>query len=147
MKNTMPAETSNPRRHRFSYSLRTLFVVVTVGCLWLAWSEYVAREQSRLLERYIVFAEAIDAGRYPDAYAIMSVEFRQRNSLSDFKKDFPRGTAKELDPDSFATVSVLGTGSVFNGYVSDRLFVGTEYEWKQIRGQWYYTGHNRTFYD
>ena len=40
---------SKPRRVRFS--LRSLFVILTAGCIWLAWQANSVHERKRLLER------------------------------------------------------------------------------------------------
>lgn len=47
-------QTSSATPHpRFRFSLRTLFVVVTVGCVWLGWNLYQVR-QRELLHKYLV---------------------------------------------------------------------------------------------
>ena len=42
--------TSNPRRRWFQYSLRTLFVLVTVLCVWLAVTVERVRKQREAVE-------------------------------------------------------------------------------------------------
>ena len=39
----------SPKRRWFRFSLRTLFLVVTVFCLWLGWQASVVRERKSLL--------------------------------------------------------------------------------------------------
>jgi len=48
--------TTHPRRRFFRYSLRTLFIVVTVFCIWMAFAAIRARDQ-----RYAVDA-ILEAG-------------------------------------------------------------------------------------
>lgn len=40
--------TAAPKRRWLSFSLRTLFVVVTVVACWLGWNLYTVRERSRI---------------------------------------------------------------------------------------------------
>jgi hypothetical protein len=38
------------KRHWFRFSLRTLFAVVTLVCVWLAWQIHFVRERNNLLQ-------------------------------------------------------------------------------------------------
>jgi hypothetical protein len=40
-----------PKRRWFRFSLRTLFVVVTVGCIWLAWNVNIVQQRKAVRER------------------------------------------------------------------------------------------------
>jgi hypothetical protein len=44
--------TPTPKRRWFRFSLRTLFVVVTVGCIWLGWQVKVVRDRRAALEYF-----------------------------------------------------------------------------------------------
>jgi hypothetical protein len=43
---------ARPRRRLFRYSLRTLFVVVTLFCIWLGWNLHQVRQREAML-RYL----------------------------------------------------------------------------------------------
>jgi hypothetical protein len=40
----------SPKPRRFRFSLRTMFVVVTVGCIWLGWQVYLVQKRKALLQ-------------------------------------------------------------------------------------------------
>jgi hypothetical protein len=50
-----------PKRRWFRFSLRTLFVLVTVLCLWLAYQMSFVHQRKRLLSRL----DSVVPGRYP----------------------------------------------------------------------------------
>jgi hypothetical protein len=39
-----------PKRRRFRFSLRTLFLVFTIACLWLGWNVHKVRQREALIE-------------------------------------------------------------------------------------------------
>ena len=41
---------TSPRRRWFSFSLRTLFVVVTIFCVWLGWQVRIVHERRAVLD-------------------------------------------------------------------------------------------------
>ena len=49
----MNTTTEMPKRRRFSFSLRTLFVVITVLTVWLGWNVYQVRKRE-MVRQYIV---------------------------------------------------------------------------------------------
>ena len=46
-----PQMTLTPKRRWFSFSLRTLFVVVTVFCLWLGWNVQIVHERNAMRDK------------------------------------------------------------------------------------------------
>ena len=53
---------------RFQYSLRTLFIVVTmlaIPCGWLGWQFEIIRERERLMRFYSTCSASTDFGRIP----------------------------------------------------------------------------------
>lgn len=83
----MPA--NEPRRW-LSFSLRTLFVVMTVGCVWLGWEARIVRERKAVLrdlrnvvvlfastQRYQPLTEAIQLGSQID-YGYLRISLTRR---------------------------------------------------------------------
>jgi hypothetical protein len=56
----MAAMTFAPRRRWFRYSLRTLFVVMTVVCCWLGWNVHIVRQRQAAWAEVIAERDARD---------------------------------------------------------------------------------------
>ncbi len=46
----MATATNKPRRRWFRFSLRTLFVLMTLLCVWLGWNVYQVRQREAVLQ-------------------------------------------------------------------------------------------------
>jgi hypothetical protein len=55
--------TPTPKRRRFRYSLRTLFVMVTVVCVWLGWNVPQLTQRHRMLNARGVSGSSFNLGR------------------------------------------------------------------------------------
>ena len=68
-----------PKRRWFRFSLRTLFVVVTVCCVWLGWQLHIVRERQAMLREFEKGAERTAAwdARILEAFTDSAVAMRQ----------------------------------------------------------------------
>ena len=130
---------SAPSR-RLRFSLRTLLVLVTVLCMWLAWRGYTTRMREALQARHNAFGQALDDYQYFDAYPFMTPAFRQKYSADDFYDQFwnegriyPFGSNVDISTNPFSSYGYVGFHWLTLGSYA-------QYKWELIDGVWYYTG-------
>ena len=69
---TSPAMTTQPRRRwlRFAFSLRAMFVVVTIFGIWLGWQVKIVRERRAILAEI----QRIDEGELNETYLPLTLD-------------------------------------------------------------------------
>jgi hypothetical protein len=68
--------TQSPQRRWLRFSIRTLLVAVTVGCLWFGWQVQIVRERRKLMNW------AMDHGGYVDSISDEHLDYRRAKPMS-----------------------------------------------------------------
>jgi hypothetical protein len=137
---------------KLRFSLKTLFVLITLVALWLGWRRHVEIESAAVLRAYHAYQRALETGALEEAYSMMTEEYRSRHSLEKFTRNYGHHAGPGNVPhDPNASVSSLSRGRAWV-YESEapgflELMSGKCYEFRKERGQWRFTGEVEQYYD
>ena len=62
----MATAVNKPRRRWFRFSLRTLFVLMSLLCIWLGWNVYQVRQRETVLQYLRQQQVFMEANNYPE---------------------------------------------------------------------------------
>jgi hypothetical protein len=126
------ANKSPTRRRRLRFSLRTLFVVMTLIAIAIVfWPKTPS-----VTDAYEAFAKAIENKQFQDAYQMLTPDYQKRYAYADFL-----GLYSACGPpdDPIAQVQTFKKLAVIEchakGYAAD--IRSARYVWKLIDGKWY----------
>ena len=127
---------------RLQFSLLRLLIYISIfGCIF-AFVGYRNHQYRILVSRSSEFYRLRNTGDIETSYKFMTPDYRQDYSLPEFisNSGFPRLDSAE----PFVTISLMaGNATIYEHEArSFEKYSGCVHRWRQVDGQWYYTGES-----
>jgi hypothetical protein len=139
-------------RMKFRFSLKTLFVLITLIGVWLGWRKYVEAESASVLRAYHSVMTLLEAGDFNQAYLLMTDDYRASHSFQEFEVEFSqysRPGNPPHNPNASVNSLFLFEAEVYwceaPGFLD--LLSGPSYKFRREHGEWRFTGDSQWYYD
>jgi hypothetical protein len=139
---------------KLRFSLKTLFLIVTLVGVWLGWRKYVEVESASVLRAYHSVMTLLEAGNFNQAYLLMTDGYRASHSLQEFEVEFsqhsiPGNPLHNPNASVHSLFLVNGKAVVYEneqpGFFD--LLSGLCYEFRKENGEWRFTGESQQYLD